>query len=145
MKTRHRARELVLQTLYAMDFNNELSVDKIPDTFAGINETENAELEEEVKVFASLMLRGTLEELDHIDALISEFSINRPIEKIDIVDRNILRLSVYSFLKTDIHPHIIIDEAVKLSQEFSTDVTYKFINGILDAMQKKLSDAKENK
>jgi N utilization substance protein B len=43
----------------------------------------------------------------------------------------------------DIHPHIIIDEAVKLSQDFSTEVNYKFINGILDAMQKQLFPIQE--
>jgi N utilization substance protein B len=82
---------------------------------------------------------GTLESLDEVDAYISEFSFNRPIDRISIVDRNILRLSIYSMLKSDVHPHIIIDEAVKLSQDFSTQVNYKFINGILDSFQKKLS------
>lgn len=141
MKTRHRAREIVLQTLYSMDFNNELSLNNMPSSFAGISSEEDEALEEEVKTFAFLMLRGTLENLDEIDAIISKYSINRPIERIDIVDRNILRLSIYSLLKMkkEVHPHIVIDEAVKLSQDFSTDVTYKFINGILDTIQKDLA------
>ena len=70
---------------------------------------------------------------------ISDFSYNRPLERIDIVDRNILRLSIYSLLQNEVHPHVIIDEAVKLSQDFSTEVNYKFINGILDTFQKKLN------
>ena len=83
-------------------------------------------------------MQGTIENLEQVDELISQFSLNRPLERIDIVDRNVLRISVYSLLYGDIHPHIIIDEAVKLSQDFSTDVNYKFINGILDTMQKQL-------
>lgn len=138
MKTRHKARELALQTLYAMDFNKELDKDHIPVLFSGMTESEYEELEDEVKVFGTYLIHGTIENLEQIDALITSFSLNRPLERIDAVDRNILRMSVFSFLYGDIHPHIIIDEAVKLSQDFSTEVNYKFINGILDTMQKKL-------
>jgi N utilization substance protein B len=140
MKTRHIARELVLQALYEMDVRGELSIDNYrPNYFPCLSDKEMDKLEDEVKIYATSLLMGTLESLDKVDAYISEFSYNRPIDKINIVDRNILRLSIYSLLNTDVHPHIIIDEAVKLSQEFSTDVTYKFINGILDSFQKKLS------
>ena len=138
MKTRHKARELALQTLYAMDFNKELNKDHIPVLFSGMTESAYEELEDEVKVFGTYLIHGTIENLEQIDALITSFSLNRPLERIDAVDRNILRMSVFSFLYGDIHPHIIIDEAVKLSQDFSTEVNYKFINGILDTMQKKL-------
>ena len=139
MKTRHKARELALQTLYAMDFNGQLDAGHIPQTFSGVDETEFDSMEDEVKVFARYLVNGTIENLDEIDHLIGQYSLNRPIERIDVVDRNILRLSVFCFLHDkEIHPNIVIDEAVKLSQEFSTDVTYKFINGILDSMSKKL-------
>lgn len=138
MKTRHRARELVLQSLYEMDINNNLSIDNIEDgNFPCLTQAEIDSLEAEVKIYATFLLRGTLSDLEKINHLISEFSINRPLNKIDIVDRNILRLSIYSLLQNEVHPHVIIDEAVKLSQDFSTEVNYKFINGILDAFQKK--------
>jgi len=139
MKTRHRARELVLQALYEMDVRNQLSFENYQnDYFPCLTQEEYTALEPEVKIFATLLLRGTLESLEKIDAYISEFSFNRPINRIDAVDRNILRLSIYSLIQNEVHPHIIIDEAVKLSQDFSTQVNYKFINGILDAFQKKL-------
>jgi len=140
MKTRHIARELVLQALYEMDVRGELSINNYkPNYFPCLDEKEMDNLEDEVKIYATSLLMGTLESLDKVDAYISEFSFNRPIDRISIVDRNILRLSIYSMLKSDVHPHIIIDEAVKLSQDFSTQVNYKFINGILDSFQKKLS------
>jgi N utilization substance protein B len=139
MKTRHKARELALQTLYAMDFNHALDKEHIPATLAGMTDEEYEELEDEVKVFSKYLVTGTIENLEEIDRLIGQFSLNRPVDKIDVVDRNILRLSVFCFLyDKGIHPHVVIDEAVKLSQDFSTDVTYKFINGILDSMSKKL-------
>ncbi len=139
MKTRHKAREIALQTLYAMDFNNQLDVDHIPLNFSGIDEFEFETLEDEVKVFARYLVGGTVENKEMIDKLISQYSLNRPLERIDPVDRNILRLSVFCFLfDKEIHPNVVIDEAVKLSQEFSSEVTYKFINGILDTMSKNI-------
>lgn len=138
MRTRHKARELAIQTLYALDFNHILATEHIPPHFSGITEQEYAALEEEVKLYAHYLIQGTLENLTEVDELISQYSLNRPLEKIDMVDRNVLRISVYCLLYGDIHPHIIIDEAVKLSQDFSTEVNYKFINGMLDTMQKQL-------
>ena len=138
MRTRHKARELAIQTLYALDFNHIMDKENIPKHFSGITDAEYAELEEEVKLYAHYLVQGTIENLAQVDELISQFSLNRPLERIDIVDRNVLRISVYCLLYGDIHPHIIIDEAVKLSQDFSTEVNYKFINGMLDTMQKQL-------
>ncbi len=145
MKSRHKGRELALQTLYAMDFNKQLDLQYIEPTFSATTVEEYDQFDDEVKIYGMYLVRGTLEKLTEIDALISRFSLNRPIEKIDYVDRNILRLSVFCFKYEDIHPHIVIDEAVKLSQDFSTDVNYKFINGILDAMQKQLFPIKEGR
>jgi N utilization substance protein B len=140
VKSRHKARELALQTLYALDFNNQLR-SGIPQDFIGLSESEIAVLEPEVVVFARYLIVGTLEHIDELDEMISRFSTNRPIERIDIVDRNILRFSIFCLLYAkDIHSHVVIDEAVKLSQEFSSEVNYKFINGILDSMQKQLHD-----
>ena len=144
MKTRHKARELAVQTLYALDFNKELDGTHVPDMFSGTTEAEYAELEDEVKLYGMYLVKGTLENLEQINELISKFSLNRPLERIDLVDRNILRMSVFCLLYGDIHPHIVIDEAVKLSQDFSTEVNYKFINGILDTMQKQLFPVQES-
>ncbi len=140
MKSRHKARELVLQTLYALDFNGLLR-EGFPQDFPGLTDAETALLEPDLIIFARFLIMGTLEHIDEIDEMISRFSTNRPIERIDIVDRNILRFSIFSLLYVkDIHSHVVIDEAVKLSQEFSSEVNYKFINGILDSIQKQLHD-----
>ncbi|NLZ76338.1 MAG: transcription antitermination factor NusB, partial [Spirochaetales bacterium] len=129
--------------LYAMDFNDDLDTSKIPTTFSAVTEDEYERFEEEVRIYAMYLIRGTLEHLEEVDRLISRFSLNRPLERIDYVDRNILRISVFSFLYANVHPHVIIDEAVKLSQEFSSEVNYKFINGILDAMNKQVFQKRE--
>lgn len=139
MKQRHLSREIAVQTLYSLDFNSNLPPVGEFDIFQGLNEEEKAELDDDVKLFASFLINGTLEHLDEIDQLISEYSTNRSIDKIDYVDRNILRLGFFQLLydKTT-HPTIIIDESVKLSQSLSNDVSFKFINGILDRFSKEM-------
>lgn len=134
---RSLARQIAVSTLYSLDFNNNLTKDADLSVFPGMSEEEMAELDDDVVIFARYLIQGTLENLEHLDKLISTYSINRSIEKINIVDRNILRISFFQIenLK-DTHPTIIIDQAVKLSQSLSNDVSYKFINGVLDTFVK---------
>jgi len=137
-ENRHEARELAVSTLYALDFNNSLSTDINWSLLPGKSEEEMALIADDVLFFSRYLVKGTLEHIGQIDALINKYSINRPLDKINLVDRNILRVSVFSLLfNKEVHPNIIIDEAVKLSQDLSSDVTYKFINGLLDNLRKK--------
>ena len=97
-------------------------------------------------LYASYLIDGVLTHLVEIDEMINRFSSKRSIENISLVDRNILRVSLYTLLYCkDIHPNIVIDEAVKLSQEFSTEVNYRFINGLLDTAVRFIYDSSENR
>lgn len=137
-RNRHEARELAVSTLYALDFNNSLSTDIDWTLLPGKTEEEMALIPDDVLFFARYLVKGTLEHIGQIDSLINKYSINRPLDNINLVDRNILRVSVFSLLyNKEVHPNIVIDEAVKLSQDLSSDVTYKFINGLLDNLRKK--------
>lgn len=134
---RHRARELAVDTIYSLDFNSNLPPEGDWDIFQGLNDEEEKELSEDTKIYAYFLINGTISHLSEIDELISSYSKNRPIDKIDGVDRNILRISFFQLLyDKETHPTIVIDEAVKLSQELSNDVSFKFINGILDTYSK---------
>jgi len=145
VKSRHHGRELALSTLYALDFNKELVAGVEFVDFPTLNEEEKVKIDYETALFARHLIAGTLEHLEEIDNLISRFSINRPIDKIDLIDRNILRISVYSLLyMKNIHSSVVITEAVRLSQEYSRQMNYKFINGILDSMCKELNDNPKN-
>lgn len=146
MRSRHLGRELALSTLYALDFNGQLVPGGIPPAdFPTMSEQEREQLDPETVLFARFLIAGTLEHLEEIDGWISRYSINRPLDKIDFIDRNILRMSVFTLLYArDIHSHVIITEAVRLSQEYSREVNYKFINGILDSMRKEIDDYVKN-
>lgn len=147
MKSRHLARSFALQTLYSLDFNKRIHEVKVPYTegFAGLTEDEEKGLESELVIYSLYLINGVLEHLEEIDELINRFSSKRSIENISIVDRNILRMSIFTLLYCkDIDATIVIDEAVKLSQEFSTEVNYKFINGLLDTAVRFIHDNIEN-
>ena len=136
---RHRARELATDTLYSLDFNSNLPPVGDWELFQGLSDEEISELTEETRIYAQFLINGTLDHLEEIDDLISGYSHKRSIDKIDTVDRNILRISFFQRLyDKETHPTIVIDEAVKLSQELSNDVSFKFINGILDTYSKAL-------
>ena len=136
---RHRARELATDTLYSLDFNSNLPPVGDWELFQGLSDEEISELTEETRIYAQFLINGTLDHLEEIDDLISGYSHKRSSDKIDTVDRNILRISFFQLLyDKETHPTIVIDEAVKLSQELSNDVSFKFINGILDTYSKAL-------
>ena len=136
---RHRSRELATDTLYSLDFNSNLPPVGDWELFQGLSDEEISELTEETRIYAQFLINGTLDHLEEIDDLISGYSHKRSIDKIDTVDRNILRISFFQLLyDKETHPTIVIDEAVKLSQELSNDVSFKFINGILDTYSKAL-------
>lgn len=141
------ARSLAVQTLYALDINGKIHETVIPysSDFPGLSEKEQEELESDVVLYALFLINGTLEHIEETDEMINRFSSRRSIENISIVDRNILRISIFSLLYCkDVHTNIVIDEAVKLSQEFSTEVNYKFINGLLDTAVRYLHDSAQN-
>lgn len=144
IKKRHHSRELALQVLYADEFrlrNNEKSEGLHLDDLL-INEKE-----EDVRAYVIYLVNGVKENKNRLDGIIDMYSLKRKAEDIAIIDLCILRLSVFSLLYDDsLHPSIIIDEAVKLSKEFSNEKNYKFINGVLDAyVRRELKDDKVKK
>lgn len=146
MRSRHLARGLAVQTLYSLDINGRIFTVSCPysEGFAGLTAEEQSSLETEVVLYSLFLINGVLEHISEVDRLISRFSTRRGIENISIVDRNILRISFFTLLYCkDIDTKVVLDEAVKLSQEYSTEINYKFINGLLDAAVRNINDLSE--
>ncbi len=94
-------------------------------------------LGEDGVLFSKLLVVGTIEHVAEIDALIRAYVSAWDFDRISRVDLAILRISVYALLyQKDIHPSIIIDEAVSIAKEFGKDDAYKFINAVLDNIKK---------
>ena len=87
--------------------------------------------------YAQTLVRGTLEHLEEIDALIRRQAEHWRLERMPAVDRNILRLAVFEFLyETDVPKLVILDEAIELAKEFGTEQSGRFVNGVLDGILK---------
>lgn len=93
-------------------------------------------VEKRARAFAAELVKGTLGHLAALDAKIRELSENWDLERLAVVDRNILRLAAYEMLhRTDIPPVVSINEAVELAKRFSTEESGGFVNGVLDRLK----------
>lgn len=91
------------------------------------------------EAFARLLVAGTIEHVTEIDELIKKHLDSWEFSRISKVDLAILRISVYPLLyQKDLHPSIVINEAVDISKEFGSDDSYKFVNAILDNIKKEI-------
>jgi N utilization substance protein B len=132
MGARRKARELALQMLYQHDLSGNAS-DTIIGTFEDLQKSKANTREFAVRIF-----RGTLENLTQIDQMIVAQADNWRLERMAVVDRNIIRMSVYEFLhETDTPKLVIIDEAIEIAKKFGTQKSSQFINGILDGILKR--------
>lgn len=126
--SRHQGRRLAVQALYSWDLSSIDSSELVRFSWY--------EGEEELD-FPRLLVLGTITEIDTIDREISARLQHWDLDRVTRVDLAILRVSAYSLLfQNDIPAHVTIDEAIELAREFSTTDSYRFVNGILDAIRK---------
>ena len=131
MRKRTKARGCALQILYAMDIRRG-SKHEIAENFWNDHKEDIA-----VKKFAQELTDGTLLKLVNIDNLISKYADNWRIERMAVIDRNIIRMATYELLyATDIPPKVAINEAVDLAKKFGDDESGRFVNGVLDKINK---------
>lgn len=132
---RTRARELTMQALYQLDVQG-------PDAFELLDRFfVETETEDSVRKLASVWTKGAWDNLRQCDKLIAEATIKWEFSRLSPVDKSILRLAVYQFkFCPDIPPKVVINEAIELAKKFSTDKSPAFVNGVLDAVLKKITN-----
>ena len=88
--------------------------------------------------YGKSLVTGTLEHREEIDELIREQAEHWRLERMPVVDRNILRLAVYEFLyETDVPKLVVLDEAIELAKRFGSEQSGRFVNGLLDGLLKR--------
>ena len=128
MRKRTLARECALHILYQHEMNHE----PVGEVVASFWEQETG-VPDEVRRFAEKLVYGTLDNLAKLDEIIARAADNWQIERMAVVDRNILRFATYELLfLEEIPPKVTINEAVNLAKKFSQAESGKFVNGILD-------------
>jgi N utilization substance protein B len=141
MPARHRSRQRALQVLFSLD-HSEKSVD---DSISAFYETLASEEDNISRTppddFMETLVRGTAAKSGDIDQRIVAKSENWRLERMPAVDRTILRLAVYEMTETDTPAPVVIDEALELARQFSTDESASFVNGVLDAIRRQRDTA----
>ena len=134
---RRRGRILAFQALLASDMGVSVLDDLLTFSWQQTEKLES-ELEPDKYLFPKMMVLGTIENITEIDKIIQENLDNWVMDRLNSVDKAILRLSVYSLLyQKDTPPPIVIDEAINLAKDFGTDDSYKFVNAVLDSIKNK--------
>jgi len=137
-ESRHRAREAALQMLYTWEVGR-LSLPEVRQTFWSHDDETEEPLGAELREVAEALADGVAGAVGDLDPLIAEATEHWRIERMNVLDRLILRLAVYEFLyRPDTHAKVIINEALELARSFSGDESVRFINGILDNIRRKL-------
>jgi len=132
MGKRRKARESTLQILFQLEFNDS-QLDKTISQFL-----ENKKADKEEEELCTRLICGIVANQAEIDKIIQSASQNWRISRMAIVDKNILRMAAYEMLyDKDLPPAIIINEAIEIAKKYSSDQSATFINGILDALNKK--------
>lgn len=144
--SRRKGRILAFQGLYSWDVSKSPVEDilnfswlqKDSEEDEGQTKVTGDSLEE--RTFASLIISGTIEHIQEIDALIEKhLSENWTLERINKVSLAILRTSIYEMkFQNGSQPKIVIDEAVNIAREYGLEDSYKFINAVLDKIGKEV-------
>ena len=135
---RHRAREAALQVLYQWEIG-KIDVERAIETFFGEQWADATPPSEELRRFSGILARETVTRLEAIDRLIAETAERWRPERMAVIDRLILRMAIGELLGGPDTPHaVVINEALELARTFSTEESVKFINGMLDAIRRKI-------
>ncbi len=126
-RERRRARSQALQALYEIDSVNHPA----DEVLARYGE----ELSPEAREFMNTLVRGTLDSRQEIDAMVVESAPEWPINELAVIDRNILRLSLWELLIWGETPvKVAVNEAVELAKRYGSDSAPRFVNGVLGTL-----------
>lgn len=145
MPARRKSRQRAIQILFLWDVR-KLPIDQAIEAF--YDSLYSAETEEETGEesdlppardnFMEVLARGTAGAVAELDGYISQRAENWRLERMPVVDRNILRMAVYEMRDVGTPPAVVIDEALELARRFTEVEAIPFLNGVLDAVRKLL-------
>lgn len=136
MSNRHLARTIAMQILFEWDFNNRSQ--KLTEvTERQINEFAPG-LGEDIR-FIEKVVRGVTKHMDDINQVIVKYAPEWPLDKITVIDRNILRVGIYELMVAkEVPPKVAINEAIEIAKTFGGESSGRFVNGVLGAVYRDL-------
>ena len=131
MATPREVREAAMQLLFAHDLHGELR----ETDMAAYWELHNADAG--LRKRAENLARDVSEKLAQIDGLIAGATQNYAFDRINVVDRNIMRIAVFELLhRRDVPPRVVMNEAIEIARKFATEESGRFVNGVVDRIAK---------
>lgn len=138
MGIKRQARECALQILYPLDMLEKSDDGRVIDD-ALERFFENFDADPRARERAEAIVRGVVQQRARIDQLIGEHSPRWRIERMALVDRNVLRLCVHELLFDEDTPaRVVIDEGVEIAKRFGAEQSAAFVNGVLDSAARAL-------
>lgn len=143
MKNRRKSRILAIQSLYSYEIHKQSLDNLLSFSWA---DDELKEKDQDLLFFATILIKGTIENISEIDSIIVQHLEHWAIDRIPKVDLSILRVATFEIMFLDEIPaRVTFNEAIELAKDFGNDESYKFINGVLDGITKKFKNEKRNK
>ena len=140
MGRRRKSRELALQLLYQLDVQGEASAEPYFAEFWSRHP-----VDDEVRGHAEIIVRGVKLHQGKIDELISQYTEHWELDRMAVVDRNLLRAGIFELLwMPDVPPKVAINEALEVAKKFSTHESSRFINGVLDRIHREMRPPTES-
>jgi N utilization substance protein B len=141
MSNRHLARTIAMQSLFLWDFNGA-NIANLESTVKQVFKNFAPQFDDHG--FVENVIKGVINNQEDIDAYISRYATEWPLEQITIVDRNILRIGVYELIyNDDIPAKVAINEAIEIAKTFGSESSGKFVNGVLGAIYKDILKEKQ--
>lgn len=138
MKSRTRARSVALQALYEMDITGH------PPALVTQERVEEAELDAELAQFAIQIVNGVWAMVPQLDEFIARHAPEWPLDQVAVIDRNILRISLWEFAVSGNTPvKVAINEAVELAKIYGSDSAPRFVNGVLGSLTDHLNEIQQ--
>lgn len=138
MGRRRKARECALQILYQLEFDRSEVEERIHQFWREKRATPD------IRDYSRWLVLGVVSRLEEIDAAIQASSEHWRIARMTLVDRNILRLAAFELLAAEsLAPAIVINEAIEIAKKYSGPEAAIFVNGVLDALRKKIQTRRE--
>jgi N utilization substance protein B len=135
---RRSARVLAVQSLYRYDLSGGSAADAVD--LSWMDTARRDALSAESYAFTRLLVAGSIENLQAVDGCIDRQLEHWDLERLSRVDLAILRMSVYCLLhQRDVPASVIINEAVEIAKRYGTDDSYRFVNGVLDGVRKRVA------
>lgn len=132
MRKRTQAREAALKILYAIDITKE-DPQKCVDNFWNNQDV----VAPEIKSFSEVMVMGVSHNSKEIDKIITKHATNWELDRMAVIDRNILRAATYELVYSgDVPPKVAMNEAIELAKKYGDKDSGKFVNGVLDKISK---------